>query len=308
MSAVAKILEQRSFNVPGKLRVTEYFFGGVPRDWSKPENGQLKIFARGVRKAEKPASPVSDEEEKKAAQLPWVVFFQGGPGFECGPPQHNAITQTILDRGYQMLYLDQRGTGLSSPVSASVLGLRGDDKVQADYLKAFRADSIVRDAEAIRKALTADYPPEKQKWSLVGQSFGGFCCISYLSMFPESVREAFIFGGLPPLVKTPDRVYEQTYKTVIRRNEAYYAKFPEDVDRVRQIAYWLDKNTIRLPSGGVLTTRRFQQLGFNIGFHGMSTSPSAHMPANVHLGGVDSVHSTFSRICAQASKLIVLQM
>lgn len=269
MSIVAKILEQRSFNVPGKLKVTEYFFGDIPRDWSKPEAGELKIFARGVRKAEKPADPIPEDEQKKK-QLPWIVYFQGGPGFECASPQNFASTQTILDRGYQMLFLDQRGTGLSSPVSASVLGLRGEDAVQANYMKTFRADAIVKDAEAIRKALTADYPQEKQQWSIMGQSFGGFCCTSYLSMFPASIREAFLFGGLPPLVKTPDRVYENLYKKVVERNEAYYQKFPEDIDRIKQIVYWLDKHSIKLPSGGTLTPRRFQQLGINLGFHGKS--------------------------------------
>lgn len=268
MSTVAKILEQRSFNVPGKLKITEYFFGGIPRDWSKPNAGQLKLFARSVQKTEKPADP-SDEDKKQ--QLPWLVYLQGGPGYQCSPPQDWPATQTILDRGYQMLFLDQRGTGLSSPLSASVLGLRGDDPVQADYLKSFRADSIVRDCEAIRKCLTADYPEHKRQWSIIGQSFGGFCCISYLSMFPQALREAFICGGLPPLVKQPDAVYENLYKKVIKRNEAYYNKYPEDVSRVKQVVHVLDRfggNTLRLPSGGSLTARRFQQLGLHLGFHG----------------------------------------
>ena len=41
-------------------------------------------------------------------------------------------------------------------------------KEQADYLTHFRADSIVRDAEAIRLNLGVE------KWSILGQSFGGF--------------------------------------------------------------------------------------------------------------------------------------
>ena len=63
-----------------------------------------------------------------------------------------------------MLYLDQRGTGLSSPISAATLALRGDVHQQADYLKLFRADNIVRDCEAVRKNLTEDYPTELKKW------------------------------------------------------------------------------------------------------------------------------------------------
>ena len=266
MSVLAKVLEERTYTVPGKLRITEYFFGGIPRDWTKPEAGELKLFARSVRKAEKPADPTTEEEENKK-QLPWMVYLQGGPGSHCPPPQSFPATQVVLDRGYQMLFLDQRGTGLSTPVSASTLGLRGDDQVQADYLRSFRADSIVKDCEAIRKCLTADYPEEKKKWSTMGQSFGGFITITYLSFFPEGLKEAFIFGGLAPLVNQPDAVYERTFKKVTERNEVYYKKFPEDVERVKQIVQFLRKNTIRLPSGASLSARRVQQLGIMFGFH-----------------------------------------
>lgn len=302
MIAAAKILEQRSHVVPGKyaatnywnescvastltvspgkLKITEHFFE-VPRDYSKPSAGTLKLFARSARKFEKPADAGEEDEKKK--QLPWMLYLQGGPGFGCRSPQDSPYTSAILDRGYQLLCLDQRGTGLSTPVSASTLGLRGDDPVQAGYLRSFRADSIVKDCEAIRKALTADYPKEKQKWSITGQSFGGFCCTTYLSMFPESLREAFLFGGLPPLVKSPDQVYERLYRKVIQRNEAFYQKYPEDVERVNRIVRLLQRfgdNTVRVTSDGFLSARRFQQLGLNFGFH----------------GGLDEVHGRLASI------------
>lgn len=101
-------------------------------------------------------------------------------------------------------------------------------------MKNFRADNIVRDCEAIRRCLTADYPEEKRKWSVIGQSFGGFCAETYLSMLyvlhkvifhgtfalilllltmksPDALTEAFLCGGLPPLVEGPDPVYVRTY-------------------------------------------------------------------------------------------------
>ena len=100
-------------------------------------------------------------------------------------------------------------------------------QTQARYLKQFRADNIVRDAEAIRLALTQGLPEPRRKWSLMGQSFGGFCCISYLSMFPASLREAFITGGLPPLVDSPEEVYQRLFKKLVKRNVQYYEKFPQ---------------------------------------------------------------------------------
>lgn len=156
-------------------------------------------------------------------------------------------------------------------MTASTLGLRGYEDLQAQYVKSYRADSIVRDCEAIRKALTAEYPEEKKKWSIMGQSFGGFCCTSYLSMYPQGLREAFLYGGLPPMVKSPDPVYERLFKRVAKRNEAYYAKYPEDVNRVKGIVKLLRRfgdTTVRTPTEGAMSARRFQTLGLLFGAHG----------------------------------------
>lgn len=119
----------------------------------------------------------------------------------CAPPQNYPFAHTVVDRGYEMFFLDQRGTGLSSPLSASTLQMRGTTDVQAKYRKSrlqhplrgdsrilrdivvrfYRAESIVRDCEAIRQALTATYPDNSKKWSIMGQSYGGFCSLTYLS-------------------------------------------------------------------------------------------------------------------------------
>lgn len=154
-------------------------------------------------------------------------------GHPCAPPQASGFTNSIMEKGYQVLFLDQRGTGLSSPITVATLALQGDVQKQADYLKLFRADNIVRDCEAIRKTLTADYPDELKKWSLLGQSFGGFCSFTYLSKYPQGLREAFTVGGIPPIGKTADEVYEVTFQSVIARNKAYYAKYPEDVETIQ---------------------------------------------------------------------------
>jgi len=172
---------------------------------------------------------------------------------------------------------------MSTPVTASTLGLRGGDMIQAQYLTQFRADSIVKDCEAVRMALTADYEgEEKKKWSIMGESFGGFCCVHYLSTYPKSLREAFLFGGLPPLVKDPDEVYKRLYKRVAERNKVYYKKYPEDIGRVKRVMNVLMRHgdtTVRDNSGAWLPARRFLQLGLGFGFH----------------GGIDSVHEIVLR-------------
>lgn len=258
--------------------MTEHFFD-VPKDYSKPDGGTIRIFGRSARKHD---TPITQDSSKDKQQLPLMCYLQGGPGFRCAPPQTNPLTHAILDKGYELFYLDQRGTGLSTPLTASTLQMRGYNDVQAKYLKLYRADNIVRDCEAIRQALTADYPDEKKKWSIIGQSFGGFCSTTYLSFHPEGLREAFLFGGLPPLVDEPDEVYRRLYKKVIERNEAYYRKYPEDVERVHRIMNYLKRfgdGKIKLPSEGTLTRRRFRQLGIAFGAH----------------GGIDSVHDIILR-------------
>ena len=191
----------------------------------------------------------------------------------------------MLDKGYQILFLDQRGTGLSSTVTAKTLAEKGSPEKQAAYLRHFRADSIVSDCEAVRENLTADFPEENRKWTVMGQSFGGFCCVNYLSRFPGGLQEVFTCGGLPPLVRQPDIVYERTFKTVRRRNMTYYEKYPEDIQSVKDIIRHIDEKTqqkekIALPSGGNFSTSRLRQIGLLFGFH----------------GGIDTVHDMIYRL------------
>jgi pimeloyl-ACP methyl ester carboxylesterase len=62
--------------------------------------------------------------------------------------------------------LDQRGTGRSTPASRHTMARFGTAQAQARYLAQFRADSIVRDAELVRRELTGG-----QTWSVLGQNF-----------------------------------------------------------------------------------------------------------------------------------------
>jgi pimeloyl-ACP methyl ester carboxylesterase len=88
-----------------------------------------------------------------------------------------------FEKGYQVLLLDQRGTGLSSQISSESLEELETDEAKAEYLTHFRADSIVKDCETIRKQLTAGRSnDEESRITLLGQSFGGFCIATYLSL------------------------------------------------------------------------------------------------------------------------------
>ena len=234
-----------SYRAPG-LVLTEHEFE-LPVDHGQPDSRKLTVFAREV------VAPGRERDDP-----PWLVFFQGGPGFEATRPLKPG-NPTWLERAledYRVLLLDQRGTGRSSPVG-ELGGMSSAE--QAEYLAHFRADAIVRDAELIRRELRVE------RWSVLGQSFGGFCVTRYLSAAPDGLAEAFVTGGLPPLDRHPDDVYRATYRRVLARNHAYYARYPDDRDRVRRIIERLERDDVRLPSGDRLTPRRFRQLGNLLG-------------------------------------------
>ena len=220
----------------------------VPLHYSGAGDETITVFAREL---------VGDQPG--AADFPLLVFFQGGPGFEAprtlaAPDPRSWLGRAL--REYRVLMLDERGTGRSTPVG-HLTGL--DPEAQAAYLTNFRADSIVRDAELFREALGAD------RWSVMGQSFGGFCVLAYLSAFPQSLREAFICGGLPPVDRPIDDVYERTYARVLDRCRNYYARYPDDRQRVREIHQRIGEGMVVLPTGERLTSRRFRQLGLLLG-------------------------------------------
>jgi pimeloyl-ACP methyl ester carboxylesterase len=75
-------------------------------------------------------------------------------------------------------------------------------------IEAYLVYCIVKDCEAIRKILIGNKEKlEDRKWTILGQSFGGFCALTYLSFYPEGLKEVFLTGGLAPLVDHPDPVY-----------------------------------------------------------------------------------------------------
>ena len=235
--------------LPGMVLIGHEF--NLPLDYAKPDGEQITVFAREV-----------VATGKESAQLPWLVFFQGGPGNGAPRPPGGAAWLPRALQEYRVLLLDQRGTGRSTPVTTQTLLARtAEPQAQADYLKLFRSDNIVRDAERIRAELVGKEEP----WSALGQSYGGFCLTHYLSFAPHGLREAIITGGLPPLERHADDVYRATYQRVLDKNKLYYERYPEDVALVQAIVRYLQEHAVRLPGGGRLTVRRFQQLGLDFG-------------------------------------------
>ncbi|GAB4098862.1 alpha/beta fold hydrolase [Sinomonas halotolerans] len=232
------------------LRTVEHVFR-VPLDHGDPDGEHLEVFAREHVAAAHPAA--------SADQLPWLVFLQGGPGGRGNRVTSLGGWMKEAAKDFRVLMLDQRGTGLSSPADRATLPLRGTPAEQAAYLGHFRADSIVLDCEAIRRALGSG------PWTVLGQSYGGFCALTYLSLAPQGLRRALITGGLAPLDGAADRVYRATYARVAERNAEYFGWYPEDRAAVTSVVAHLREHDERLPSGERLAPERFQLVGSLLG-------------------------------------------
>lgn len=241
-------MSTQTHRIPGMVLHSHAF--RLPLDYTQPDGEQIAVFAREI-----------VAYDKTHADLPMLVYFQGGPGSGAPRPTENSGWWKRALQEYRVLMLDQRGTGRSTPVLAQTLARFPSAQAQADYLKHFRADNIVRDAEKIRVALLG----EEGKWSVLGQSYGGFCVVHYLSAAPTGLQAALITGGLPSLTRPADDVYRATYQRVLQKNQLYYERYPDDVARVQAIVRHLKEHTVRLPDGARLTPRRFQQLGLSFG-------------------------------------------
>ncbi|MDX3732926.1 alpha/beta fold hydrolase [Streptomyces caniscabiei] len=236
-----------SYRQPGVVLTDRRFT--VPLDHDDPAGERIELYAREV-----------VASDKADAELPWLVYLQGGPGFGAN---RFVGREAWLDRAleeYRVLLLDQRGTGASTPANRQTLPARGGPAEQADYLARFRADSIVRDCEAIRPEVTGGAP-----WAVLGQSFGGFCTVTYLSIAPEGLSTAVITGGLPTLDGHADDVYRAAYPRIERKVAAHYARYPQDVERARRIAEHLLEHEPVLSGGYRLTVEAFQSLGILLG-------------------------------------------
>ena len=235
-----------TLRLPGML-MTDHTIE-VPLDHSRPDGPTIEVFAREV------TAPDRDPEN-----LPWLLFLQGGPGSGSPRPvRAEGWIATALQR-FRLLLLDQRGTGRSSPVRAQTVRGRSPEELAA-YLRFFRADSIVADAELLRRRVAGGRP-----WHTLGQSYGGFVTLTYLSQAPDALSACYVTGGLAPLSATADEVYARAYRRVQEKVSGFYARYADDGPAIRRIVEHLAATDVRLPDGDRLTVERFQTLGHGFG-------------------------------------------
>jgi pimeloyl-ACP methyl ester carboxylesterase len=229
------------------MRLTDHVIT-VPLDHDRVDGPTIEVYAREIAAAD-------------GADRPYLVFLQGGPGHEASRPSSLPMSPSWLGRAlrdYRVIMLDQRGTGRSTPY-----GPPGPDPAaDAEYLRHFRADAIVRDAERLREHLGA------RRWTVLGQSFGGFCALHYLSVAPDSLREVFFTGGLPPIGLPAEDVYSATFDVTRVLNRRFHQRFPQDAARLAELLDGCDAGAIRSLDGEPITRRLMRTVGAVLGMNG----------------------------------------
>ncbi|MDT0157321.1 alpha/beta fold hydrolase [Microbacterium sp. ARD32] len=220
----------------------------VPLVWGDPADARtIDVFAAVVTR-------------EGGEDLPYLLYLQGGPGHEAprafGSPSSPAWLDAAL-KEHRVVLLDQRGTGRSTAIGDRDLE-RGADAV-AERLTHLRADSIVRDAEALREHLGA------ATWNVLGQSFGGFTTLAYLSTDAESLHHVYFTGGLSTIDRTPDEVYALCYDKMRVASERYYRRFPEHRDSMRRLVDLAASGDIVLADGEVVSPSRLRSVGSALG-------------------------------------------
>lgn len=227
----------------------------VPVDHADPTRfGSIELFAREL------VDPARDGED-----LPLLLFLQGGPG-GAGPRPLGGGWWTTALRTHRVVLLDQRGTGRSSRIDGRTVAAM-DPAVAAEYLACFRADAIVEDAELLRQAVYGG-----RRWATLGQSYGGFCTLTYLSRHPEALTGCYVTGGLPGITATAEDVYARTFTRQLARNRAFATRYPEDQHLLDALADRLAAGDVRLPNGDVFHVERLRTFGMSFG---MSTGVDA---------------------------------
>lgn len=220
----------------------------VPLDHANPDRGTIEVFAREL-----------VDPDKQDEDLPCLLFLQGGPGGKAARPLNRSAWIDVALRTHRVLLLDQRGTGRSTPITAAIT--RGRTAAQtADYLSLFRADAIVADAEILRRSLIGD-----RRWDTLGQSYGGFVTLTYLSMAPHGLDHCYVTGGIPGITATAEDVYARTFPRAAARTREYYARYPQDEVAIARLVDYLNEHEVVLPDGDVLTPHRLRTLGAMFG-------------------------------------------
>ena len=157
---------------------------------------RITVFAREV-------------AEPDGRDRPFLVF-PGRPGLRGAAADAPPVAPGLADRAlkeFRVLMLDQRGTGRSTPVGRRP-GLAPRSRPAPDALPR-RLDRARRRVDAARRSASS-------AGACSARASAASASMTYLSLAPDGLREAFITGGLPPLGRPVDDVYARDLRAHAR--------------------------------------------------------------------------------------------
>lgn len=216
----------------------------------------LTVYAREIARRQAHTS------EADVERMPALLFLQGGPGCEAprldGAPLSSWLGALVAH--HRVILLDQRGTGASTPIDDPLAG--GDAHGTARLLSHMRADEIVEDCEDLRRALGIE------QWSVLGQSFGGFCTVRYANAHPGNVEKIYLTGGLPAVGTSIDEVYALTYEAMRAKSEEFYTRYPGDRDVMAALLERAARGEVTTFTGERVGPERLRSVGSLLGASG----------------------------------------
>lgn len=181
----------------------------VPEDWGAPQGRKIDVFYYG--------------RLRPGSGNPVVAVFNGGPS-SSSHGLYSKLSQDPRAAGLDLIFIDQRGTGCSSPYPD------GETGETARRLANYGTRAIVRDAEAVREKILG----RNGKWRIFGQSYGGMIVHRYVATAPGSLEAAYSHG----YAVMTDQV-EWMKERILSQNrvaQSYFREYPGDralLDAVR---------------------------------------------------------------------------
>jgi pimeloyl-ACP methyl ester carboxylesterase len=169
----------------------------VPENRAAPGGRTIRIFAAVL-----PANTLTPKDDP-------LVILAGGPGQAASTLAPFAGRLAEVRRTRDVVLIDQRGTGRSSPLDCAAFKPREDEAFDPDPLPRARAcaDELqaqgidaaqytttawIADLEAMREALGY------ARWNLWGGSYGTRVAQEYFRRHPDRVRTLILDGVAPP--------------------------------------------------------------------------------------------------------------
>jgi proline iminopeptidase len=159
---------------------------------------------------------------------PYLLLLHGGPG-------SSAIQfypwGELLERQLNVVYLDQRGCGLSERAQFKTPGHPSPAEASG-----FTFENMVWDIEGVRRRLGV------KQWFVLGHSFGGMVGVEYVTAHSERVLGYIHMNGLTSMrlvnldwLEYAERAVKETERTADAKDRARIEEVLRNVERVRSM-------------------------------------------------------------------------